>query len=34
MVAYELDYCDPGYFNRVFKKIEGVTPAEYRKMHQ
>lgn len=33
-IAYELDFCDPGYFIRFFKKIEGVTPVAFRKMHE
>lgn len=30
-VAYELNFEDPSYFARVFKKIFGYTPSDYRK---
>ena len=30
VLAAELDI-DPTYLSRLFKKIEGVTPSEYRK---
>lgn len=29
-ICYEVGYNDPNYFSRVFKKIEGVTPSEYK----
>lgn len=29
-IAFELNYGDPSYFGRLFKKISGVTPSEYR----
>ena len=29
-IAFELNYGDPSYFGRLFKKITGVTPSEYR----
>jgi AraC family transcriptional activator of pobA len=29
-VAFEVNYGDPSYFGRLFKKITGVTPSEYR----
>lgn len=28
-IAFELNYGDPSYFGRLFKKITGVTPSEY-----
>ncbi|MGO4271863.1 helix-turn-helix transcriptional regulator [Paenibacillus sp. TAF58] len=29
-VAEEVGYPDPFYFSRMFKKIEGVAPQQYR----
>ncbi|MCR6545037.1 AraC family transcriptional regulator [Dehalobacterium formicoaceticum] len=29
-VAEENGFEDPGYFTRVFKKIEGITPSQYK----
>jgi len=33
-ISYELEYCDPGHFTRVFKKIKGITPVKFRRMHE
>lgn len=30
-VAYDMGYKDPSYFNRVFKKSTGISPAQFRK---
>lgn len=30
-IAYELNFKDNSYFSKFFKKIEGVTPEEFRK---
>lgn len=30
-IAYQLDYTDPSYFNKVFKMHFKMTPLEYRK---
>ncbi len=30
-IAYELDFSDPSYFNKFFKKGAGITPLAYRK---
>lgn len=29
-IAYELGFQDPAYFSRLFKKLVGLTPKEYR----
>ena len=29
-IAYELEFDDPSYFTRLFKKIVGISPSEYR----
>jgi len=29
-ICYEAGYKDPNYFSRVFKKVTGVTPSDYR----
>ncbi len=29
-IAYEVDFEDPKYFSRVFKKAEGKTPSDFR----
>lgn len=29
-VAFQLGFEDSGYFNRVFKKVLGITPSQYR----
>lgn len=31
--AYKLDFNNPYYFAKVFKKYEGITPSAYRKKH-
>jgi two-component system response regulator YesN len=30
-ICFEVGYHDPNYFSRVFKKITGLTPSEFRK---
>ena len=29
-IAFELNYQSPSYFSRLFKKVTGLTPSEYR----
>lgn len=33
-VSYEVGFSDPGYFSRLFHKIYGKTPLEYRTLQQ
>ena len=30
-IADELSFCNKNYFSKVFKKVAGVTPSEYKK---
>lgn len=32
-IALDLGFDDCGYFIKVFKKLEGITPSNYRKLH-
>lgn len=31
-IAEQVGYSDPGYFSRVFKKTEGISPSAFKKM--
>jgi AraC-like DNA-binding protein len=33
-IAYQLGYDDPTYFSRLFKKVVGLSPGEYRKVNR
>lgn len=33
-IGESLGYHDPNVFTRTFKKMEAVTPNEYRRLHQ
>lgn len=32
-IAFELNYTSPSHFTRLFKKVTGYSPREYRKLH-
>ncbi|QOX64747.1 response regulator [Anoxybacterium hadale] len=32
-ICYSIGYSDPNYFSRIFKKIVGATPTEYKEGH-
>jgi len=33
-ICFEVGYRDPNYFSRVFKKVTGLTPTEYRQQER
>ncbi|SFC91093.1 response regulator transcription factor [Clostridium uliginosum] len=34
VLAFDIGYNEPNYFCKVFKKLEGMTPVEYREKHR
>jgi AraC-like DNA-binding protein len=32
-IAFECGYADPGYFRRMFKRLTGLTPREFRTLY-
>lgn len=32
-IAFECGYTDPGYFRRMFKRLTGLTPKEFRTLY-
>jgi YesN/AraC family two-component response regulator len=33
-IAEKVGYGDAGYFTKVFRKFEGITPTQFRKIHK
>jgi len=33
-IAMEIGYNEPNYFSHVFRKVEGITPKEFRSRFQ
>ena len=33
-ICFEIGYGDPNYFSRIFKKVVGITPTEYKEVTQ
>lgn len=33
-ITFEVGFENPSYFIKIFRKNEGMTPLEFRKMHQ
>lgn len=33
-IAWQMGYSSPSYLNSQFKKVTGMTPGEFRKLHQ
>ncbi|MNZ52774.1 HTH-type transcriptional activator RhaR [compost metagenome] len=33
-IGCEVGYPDPAYFNKLFKRMVGITPNEYKKISQ
>jgi len=33
VIAYDLGYDDPLYFSRIFKKVNGISPSQFRKKY-